>query len=268
MRKAIVPLILAAVLVVPAIFAGCELNGSGGTVAAEEVITEEKDFTDFTSVDVGSAFEVEITRSDSFSVVISADESLFDYVEVTRSGQELKIYLKPQHIFTDFTMGAKTLKAEITMPALYELQLSGATSGTITGFSSTHDFDLDVSGASTLEIVNGGFGDAAFEVSGASRVSGNMTATDIEIEVSGASSVELAGSAEDMVLDVSGASRADMTDFSLQNAEVELSGASEATLNVKGELDSELSGASRLYFYGNPDMGTPDVSGASTIKHK
>ena len=262
MRKAIIPAMLAAVLIVPAIFSGCTEAGTG------DVITEEKDFADFTHVDVGSAFEVEITRSDSFSVIISADESLFDLVEVSRVGETLKIYLKPRHFFTDFTLGAKTLKAEITMPALYGLLLSGASKGTITGFKSTHDFRLGVSGASSLETVDIAVGDAEFQVSGASRVSGNMTADDAEFEVSGASSIELSGSADSVILEASGAIRVDLADFALDDADVELSGASEATINVKGRLDTALSGASRLYFYGNPTMGDTSVSGASTIKHK
>ncbi|MFC2070870.1 head GIN domain-containing protein, partial [Chloroflexota bacterium] len=255
MRKLFIPFILAAVLVVPALFLGCDEDSPIRIGVTEEVITEEKDFADFTEVDIGSAFEVEITRSDTFSVVVSADESLFDYIEVTKSGQELRIYLNPRHIFTDFTIGAKTLKAEITMPALRELTLSGASTGTITGFKSASDFDLVVSGASTLKIIDGGMNDAVFEVSGASKVSGNMTADNMEFEVSGASSVELSGSADEVVLNVSGASRLDMTDFTLQDASIELSGASEATVNVKGKVDVQLSGASRLYFYGNPDMG-------------
>ncbi len=262
MRKAITPVILTAVLIAAVLFSGCTLTGE------EDVITEEEDFADFTYVDVGSAFEVEITRSDSFSIIISADESLFDYVEVSQVGGTLKIYLKPRHIFTDFTLGAKTLRAEITMPALYGLQLSGATKGTITGFKSSEDFSLGVSGASSLETADIAVGDAEFEVSGASRVSGNMTADGAEFEVSGASSIELSGSADDIILEVSGASRVDLADFSLNDADVKLSGASEATVNVKGRLDTVLSGASRLYFYGNPTMGDTDVSGASTIKHK
>ncbi len=262
MRKAIIPAMLTVVLIVPAIFSGCTETGTG------DVITEEKDFADFTHVDVGSAFEVEITRSDSFSVIISADESLFDLVEVSRVGETLKIYLKPRHFFTDFTLGTKTLKAEITMPALYGLQLSGASKGAITGFKSLEDFSLGVSGASSLETVGIAVGDAKFEVSGASKVSGNMTADDAEFEVSGASSIELSGSADSISLEVSGASKVDLADFALDDADVELSGASEATVNVKGRLDSVLSGASRLYFHGNPTMGETDVSGASTIKHK
>ena len=262
MKKATISAILAAVLIAAAIFSGCTEAGAG------EVITEEKDFADFTYVDVGSAFEVEITQSGSFSVIISADESLFDYIEVSKSGGTLKVYLNPRHIFTDFTLGGKTSKAEITMPALYGLQLSGASKGTITGFKSSEDFELVVSGASSLETVDIKVGDTEFEVSGASRVSGNMTADDAEFEVSGASSIELSGSADNIILEVSGASRVDLADFPLNNADVDLSGASEATIDVKGNMDLVVSGASRLYFLGNPTLGTTEVSGASTIKHK
>ncbi|MFC1920435.1 head GIN domain-containing protein [Chloroflexota bacterium] len=268
MKKVFIPIFLAIVLIVPAAISGCYEDGQISISVTEEVITEEKDFIDFSELDIGSAFEVEITRSDSYSVVISAAESLFDYIEVAKSGQKLKIYLNPRHIFTDFTIGAKPLKAEITMPALRELELSGASSGTITGFRSANDLDLLVSGASTLKIINCTTSDADFEISGASRVSGNVTAENMRVEVSGASKFELTGSAEEIDLEVGGASRADMEDFILQYASVDVSGASEATLTVKGKVDIWLSGASRLYFYGNPEMGVLDVSGASTIKHK
>jgi hypothetical protein len=268
MRKSLIPVILTAVLVTAPLLSGCEEGGPIRIASSGDVITEEKDFTGFDSVDVSSAFEVVITRSDNFSVVISADEELHDFVEVTKSGDRLKIYLQPHNIFTDFTTGVKTLKAEITMPVLDTLILGGATSGTIYGFSSGKDFDVDVSGASKLKIVSGGFDDVVFEVSGASGVSGNLTAQKIKAGVSGASNLDVSGSAEIVVLDVSGASKVDMTDFVADDADVEVSGASKATLNVRETLDAELSGASSLYFYGNPEVGDLDVSGASTIKHK
>ena len=263
MTKAIIPIISLAILTAAAaLLPGCGITGAGN------IVTEEKDFADFTQVDVGSAFEVEITQSDSFSIIISADESLFDLVEVSKVGETLKIYLNPRHIFTDFTLGAKTLKAEITMPALYGLQLSGATKGTISGFKSSEDFSLVVSGASSLETSDIEIGDGEFEVSGASKVTGSANASDIRFEVSGASEVELKGSANNIILNASGASKVKLADFPLNNANAKLSGASEATVNVKGRLDIALSGASRLYFYGNPTMGDTNVSGASTIKHK
>ncbi|MFC2020543.1 head GIN domain-containing protein [Chloroflexota bacterium] len=269
MKNTITLVAITAVLIATALFSGCTEAGLGERNAEkEEVITEERDFADFTYLDVSAAFNVEITRSDSFSVIISADKSLFDLIEVSRVGDTLKIFLNPRHIFTDFTLGTKTLKAEITMPALYGLEISGASSGTISGFKSTKDFSLVVSGASSLETIDTAVGDAEVEVSGASRLSGNMTAEDADFEVSGASSIVLSGSADDLALVVSGASRVDLANFPVDDADIGLSGASEATLNVIGRLDTDLSGASRLYFYGNPTMGETSISGASTIKHK
>ncbi len=268
MDKRLILTVLAVFILLPALLTGCEEGGPIRIGSTEEVITEELEFSDFTEVDVSSAFEVEITRSDNFSVIISAEESLYDYVEVTKSGNKLKVYLNPRHIFTDFTIGAKTLKAEITMPVLTNLVVSGASSGTITGFKSKNDLELNVSGASTLEIVDCGMNDATFEISGASKLSGNMTADDMEIDISGASKVGLSGSGDKLSTEVSGASNLDMEKFILQSGDLDISGASEATLNIKGTVDAELSGASRLYFYGNPVIGDLDVSGASTVKHK
>lgn len=261
MRKALITLTLAVVLIIT-LLSACTVTSPG------DELTEVKDFADFRNLEIGSAFEAEITQSETYSVIITADESLIDLVEVTKTGDTLKIYLNPRHIFTDFTIGAKTLRAVITMPALDSLELSGATKGTVSGFSSTGDFDLVVSGASALDELDIMVGNAEFEVSGASKVSGNISANDLEFEVSGASSIELSGTVDDITLEVSGASRVDMTDIPVNDADVSLSGASEATINVGGKLDIKLSGASRLYFYGNPTMGDTEVSGASTIKHK
>jgi len=246
---------------------GCTPVGSGG-VAGGDVITEEKYFTDFDRVEVEGAYEVTVTQSDSFSIIISADADLFDYIAVSKRGDTLRIYLDPRHIFTDFTLQAETLRAEITMPALYGLELSGACKGTITGFQSSETFHLEVSGASSLDMNNVQSGDADFEVSGASAVTGNVTADDMEFDVSGTSKIELAGLANDITFVISGASNVNLSAFPFDDADIQLSGASQATVNLKGRLDAALSGASSLYFQGNPAMGDITVSGASTVKHK
>jgi len=254
----------------PAILlSACSLTPIDETSAdSENDVTEVKDFINFNQLDISSAFVVKITQSDVYSISVTADEDLIELVSVTQEGDKVKIFLNPRHIFTDFTMGDKTLRAEITMPALDSLVLSGASTGTIKGFNSINNFNLVVSGASSLNGVDIVTGDAVFEISGASKVGGNLSAGNLDIEVSGASSLDLAGQARNINLVVSGASRVDLTDMALRDGDVTLSGASEATLNVSGELDIELSGASRLFFYGNPVMGEAKVSGASTIKHK
>ena len=262
MRKTIIAMILAALLTALALVSGCQVTGLGN------IVTEEKDFTDFSRIDVGGIFEVEIIQAGSFSTTISADESFVDYIAVSKEGETLRIYLNPQHTFTDFTLGVKTLKAKIAMPALDGIRLSGAARATITGFSSAQDFNLDISGASSLTLDNIEVGNTAIVISGASKITGIMKAENAAFDVSGASKVELEGSAENTVLNASGASRVNLADFTLNDANVKLNGASEATVNAKGRLDAAVSDASTLYFLGNPTTGDISVTGASTIKHR
>lgn len=254
--------LLATASIIATLLAGCATTAPGG------MVTEEKDFTDFTRVEVDGTFDIRITRSEEYSITLTSDKSFSDYIAVTRKGETLKIYLNPRHTFTDFTLQARTLKAEITMPALRGLSLSGASKGTITGFKSEEDFSLIVSGASSLSMDDIETGNAQFEISGASKVTGKLNASDIVFEVSGASGVRLDGSANNISADASGASTLNLANFPLNNAHLKLDGASEASINLSGRLDCFLNSASRLYFQGNPVMGNISVTGASTIKHQ
>ncbi len=227
------------------------------------VATREFDFSDFTNVEVGSVFRVEITRSDSYQVSITASARLFDYIDVTKSGNTLKISVKSHHFG-----GRTNREVRIAMPMLKKLRLSGATKGTVTGFSSQEDFGLNLSGASVLDI-DMEAGKTELEVSGASKVSGTVRVGDAEFTLSGASSAKLSGSANNVVLNAWGASRLDLADFTLSDTSVSLKGASRATCGeCRGNLDLDLSGASRFDYGGNPTVHNINVSGASTVSHK
>jgi len=206
--------------------------------------TEEMVFSDFTAVEVGWAFEVTVTQSSSYSVVISADEKIFDNIEVTQTGNTLIIGQKSGTI----DLGGLVRKAEITMPDLNRLILSGATRGTAEGFSNLNTFVLGLSGASSLEMTDINVGDAEIEVSGASTISAVGAANDLSSFVSGASNV--------------------LSNFPVNNADVNVSGASRVTINLEGILDYDVSGASILEYIGNPTMGDTNTSGASTVKQK
>ena len=234
----------------------------GSSANSGGVVTREMDFDDFTNVEIGHAFDVEITRSDSYCVSITANEMLFDHINVTKSGNTLKISLEPLH----FHM-RPTLEARIAMPSLNKLRLAGAAKGVVTGFSSEECFALNLSGASSLDI-DVEVGEAKFEISGASRISGNVKLGDVEFTLSGASRAELSGSANSAVLNAWGASKLDFADLALRDTDIHLKGASKATINVDGNLALDLSGCSKLSYIGNPTMRDLNVSGASTVHQK
>jgi len=56
--------------------------------------------------------------------------------------------------------------------------------------------------------------------------------------------------------------------FPTQNADVEISGASNGTINLNGKLNADVSGASNLYWSGTPIMGDIQTSGASNLRRK
>ena len=209
-----------------------------------ELISEEMEYTDFNSVDVSSAFEVEIKQSSSYSILITADEKIFDNIKVTKSGNTLSIGVEP-----GIVISLMRLKAEITMPNLVELALSGASRGTIEGFNSSESFIVELSGASRLEMQD-------------------INVGNIDIDLSGASTLIAEGSGNDLVSIISGASRLDLTDFPTDNGDLNISGASQVTVNLVGTLDAVVGGASTLYYIGEPTMGDIDISGGSTINQK
>ena len=229
-----------------------------------QVVTRELDFTDFTNVEVGSAFKVEIVRSDSYQVSVTAEARLFNYVDVNKSGNTLKITIKSYH-----SSMRTTRKLRIAMPVLKKLRMSGASRGTVKGFSSDENFDLNLGGASTLNDIDIKAGKTEFEISGASRVSGNVELGDAEFTLSGSSRVELKGSANRTVLNAWGASKLNLADFTVHDTNINLKGASRATCGeCCGNLALDLSGASRLEYAGEPTIRDIKLSGASTVRKK
>lgn len=227
--------------------------------------TEEMDFRDFTHVDAGHACELEVVCSDSYSVSVTAGDNIIKSVKVAKEGETLKIR-RSLSLLRGLIPG--TFSVKITMPGLTGLDLSGASKGTVSGFSSESSFRADLRGASSLTIVNMSASDIKFNLSGASRATGQIKGTDAGLNLSGASRVELEGSAGNIVIDASGASHVNLAGFHVDGASVKLNGASHSTVNIDGQLDADLSGASKLHWLGKPVMGDMKTSGASTISSK
>jgi hypothetical protein len=237
-------------------------TGSGAPVTGSgRLLTKELQYKDFRIVRVVSAFQVGITYSNSYKVSVTMDDNIFDYLQATKEGDVLTIGLKLEQGTLSLS-----LKAEIQLPELYELQLDGAARGKIQGFNSSHEFTLLLSGASSAEIADTSVGDVEIEISAAGRLSGSMTANgEARFTLSAASTATLGGKANNLLIDASAASHLELSDFTVHNARVNISGASQAKINLDGRLDAYLSGASTLLYRGEPTLGDISVTGGSTI---
>ncbi len=244
-----------------AVFTGCR-GITQAIIGSGNLITQEMDFTDFTKLEISHVFQAKVTRSDSFSVGITADDNLLQYVVVRKSGNTLRIYLKAGYAY----IGA-TKMVEITMPKIDKLSLSGASQGEVSGFRSSDRLEFEASGASSLNIDDMKAGDTGFEISGGSRVLGGIEISEGRFNVSGASSINLEGYAGDISIEASGVSQANLADFPVSNATVTISGASVVTVNASDTIDGNVSGASRLTYLGDPAL-TIEMSGDSTVERR
>ena len=214
-------------------------------VGSGNIETQEKPLTGFDRVEASHVFQVEINQGEDFSVVVRIDDEVSEFVQVAKQGNTLKLGLKPDRTYTFQNV---TLEATITMPELTGVSLSGASHAQVAGFKSTRDLNLDVSGTSS--------------------VAGDIEAGAVTCELSGASTINLEGSASDLVVNASGGSIVKLSEFPTANADIEASGASTVTVNVSGTINANVSGASRVYYLGNPTLGIVDTSGAASIGPK
>lgn len=110
---------------------------------------------------------------------------------------------------------------------------------------------------------------ASLDVSGASTaVVSNVKVESIKLEASGASKITINGEADDLKIDSSGASGIEAEGLTTANAEVTASGASNSTVSASKNLIADASGASSIYYTGDPKNVEPKTSGASSIKQK
>jgi hypothetical protein len=221
----------------------------------------------FNRVNVKFAMEVEVVKSDSCSVSISGGDTQINNIQVTQEGEWINIGYN-LNLVSILVAPFSRLHARITLPELNELKINGAARGTVKGFDTGGDFNLFVSGASHLDIIDMSVNATKWDLEGASGINGRMDASIADIRVKGASRIDLKGSARELRVDASGASHIDLYDFAVHDAKIKLTGASQCVVNLNGKLDATLEGASRLEYLGQPVMGETRVAGASTLKRR
>jgi len=222
-----------------ALLAGCGINplrGSGN------LVTQNMDYADFNQLDVSQGFHVEVKQGDTFSVVIQVDDNMIDEVQVSKTNNTLSISLKPGQIYN---LRNVTLEAEVTMPELTGIDLSGGSHANLLGFNSKDELDANLSGGSHLD--------------------GEASLGDVRMDLSGGSHTTLSGSAGDLTLDVSGGSHAKLGNLDVVDADVKSSGGSHATVSPSGTLNADASGGSHIKYRGSPELGRIDDSGGSSI---
>ncbi len=216
---------------------------TSNTFAGEK--TKTYDIKNFTGVSVGSGMHVIVTQSDNYSISITGDERDFKDLMVEKRHNSLEIYYDRSGWgwFGHHRRGDVEIK--ITMPELTSIDLSGGAEG---------DISMNVDGKSF-----------SAETSGGADLRGTLTCGNLNVETSGGSRIELSGKGKNLSADGSGGSKIKLKNFAVKNVNADLSGGSTVWVNMDGTLNSDQSGGSRLYYYGNVSLGNTSFSGGAGV---
>ena len=243
------------------------------TAAAEGVaeegsgtlVTRDLAVTGFTAIEVPGTWEVAVRRG-PYAVQVTVDDNLIDDLRVERHGDALRFGLRPQVSFRRVT-----LRAQVTMPTLDAIRVSGSGGVTFSGFEAG-TLDLRVSGSGDVNGTGIAAGALQAEVAGSGDITLDGCAThSAAVSVSGSGSVTLNGAAggpeaETLALRISGSGDADLRGCTFSGAEVRISGSGQALLELgDGDFTGSLSGSGSVTYRGSPSRVDVRTSGSGRV---
>ncbi|MFW5760287.1 MAG: head GIN domain-containing protein [Cyclobacteriaceae bacterium] len=210
-----------------------------------ESITQPKvkyDLSEFNEIDIGQAFEMEVSPGDAYQLIVTAKkESDLEDMLVVLEDKTLKVMNNP-----NFNIN-QSIFLYISTPELKEVKLSEAANAEVKRFSSDK-FRIKMRGASSARM--------------------ELMADLVDVDMSGASELSLKGAGEYLNAEISGASEFTASNFPVNDAKVQASGASEVMVNASS-LNGEAKGGSEiLNVYNKQDLEQNMIYGNEEIRIK
>ncbi|MCE9538331.1 MAG: DUF2807 domain-containing protein [Bacteroidetes bacterium] len=187
---------------------------------------EKRIVGDFNGIKAGDSFNIILSQSDSNTVKVEADE---------KSQLQIKTEIKDgilSIIAIDNIKSDKPLVINIGIKSLSNLDITGAAD-----VKSDNQLICD-----KLTIASNGAG----------KIHLDIKASDVKTKISGAGNVILMGTAQMLEATLSGAGNLKASNLEVDKAKVKVSGAGDAKINVKQNLEADVSGAGSVIYKGNP----------------
>jgi hypothetical protein len=197
-------------------------QNSPGTTGSGVIKTDSRNIVGFKKIRAESAIDLSVSVTNGFSVVVKADDNIISDVITKLDGDTLVISLK------DKTNSKSKISISVTMPAIDGLDLTGATTATVSG----------------------------------------VKADELTVSATGAAKAKIEGVAKTLKIKAVGASEVDAEGLTANKAEVDAVGASKIMVSATDELTASATGASGVTYVGEPKSLKQNASDVSTISKK
>ncbi|NQU87302.1 MAG: DUF2807 domain-containing protein [Mariniphaga sp.] len=201
--------------------------------------SESRFAQNFNKVKSSGAFNIHISNSNEYEVVINAETNILPYIETEVNGSTLNISIRGVHNLRN----TLPMDVYISTPVLEGLKLSGS-GEIITDYFVSNNMDVTVSGSGLIE-----------------------TAVDchlFEATVSGSGMVYVSGVADNSKIKISGSGKVDSYDMIVKDCDANISGSGDIYANIERLLDASISGSGSVFYIGSPDINA-HISGSGKI---
>jgi citrate lyase gamma subunit len=207
-----------------------------------DVVKKERTASSFNGIRVSTGIDVYLKQGDTQSITVEADENLHEYILTEVRDGVLHVYSETN------IREAKMKRVYVTMKEVRSLKTSSA--GNIIGETPIKGDDFEI-GASSA-------GDIKVEIYG----------KDIEVSLSSSGNVKLSGEAEKLNADLSSAGDLEANGLKVKEADVNVSSAGDAQINVSERLVARASSAGDISYQGSPKYVDAHTSSAGGIHNR
>jgi hypothetical protein len=237
------------------------IEGSG------KIVTENREVSGFTRVDVCCGMELYLTQGDSESLEIEADDNFMEEIITTVVGNRLEI--KYQRTKNINYRPSQPVKLYLTMADVRGVSLSGGGYFEVETLESD-GFDLDMSGGSDAWIATLTTGDINVDISGGGNLEAGFVEGDqVNMDFSGGSDAQIEKlSAASLDVETSGGGQFEADSCQVDHLNMSFSGSSDGEISslTAETLELRVSGGGFLRISGAVTEQDINLSGGSSFK--
>ncbi|QIE58106.1 DUF2807 domain-containing protein [Rasiella rasia] len=215
-----------------------QTHGNGNVTIEDRNVSEE-----FTKVKGSAGLDVFLTKGNTASIRVEADENLQEIIETEITNGKLHITTADNHNIGK----SKSKKVFVTYVSLDEVASSSGADVIVNGILEAENLTLDASSGSDLEV--------------------EVLAKNLYLDCSSGADIKVSGKASDLTADASSGSDIKAKDLLVLNCKAEVSSGADITIHVKERLEVDASSGGDVSYYGNPSAVNNNSSKSGSV-HK
>ncbi len=206
-----------------------------------KVVTRERKTESFKGIRVSTGIDVYLKQGDNESLSVESDENLQEYILTEVRDGVLNVYTEAN------IREAERKRVYVTMKELKSVRTSSA--GDVYGETpfKTDRLELSASSAGNIKL--------------------DVEAKEIECDLSSSGDMTLKGQADELKADLSSAGDLNAYDLKVREADISVSSAGDADINVSEKLTARASSAGDIHYMGDPKYVDAHSSSAGGV-HK